>query len=116
MNVIYFAFIILILIVGIDFSEAKFSQGKDIVVSTDQDKKGCFINDMCLVSDDRIVVVDYENLSVKLLEVTTGQVLRQLQLQNGPWGVCRMSGDRVAVTVPYADMIQVYFVTFIIII
>ena len=71
---------------------------------------------MCLVSDDRIVAVDSANQSVKLLGVTTCHVLHRLQLQDTPWDVCRMSGDRVAVTLPYADMIQVYFVTFIIII
>ena len=115
MNVIYFAFIILILIVGIDFSKAKVSQGMDIVVRTDQDKEKCIISDICLVSDDRIVVVDYNNESVKLLEVTTGRVLHQLQLQDQPYGVCRMSGDRVAVTLPYDDMLQVSFCTFIVI-
>jgi len=61
------------------------------------------------------VVVDYENMSVKLLEVTTGRVLHKLTLQHQPWGVCRMSGDRVAVTLPDADMLQVSLCTFIVI-
>jgi len=100
----------------IDFSKAKVSQGKDIVVRTDQDKKGCYISDMCLLSDDRIVAVDNDNKSVKLLDVTTGRVLHQLQLQDPPCGVCSMSGDRVAVTLPDAYTIQVSFCTFFIII
>ena len=90
-----------------DFSKAKFSQVKDIVVRTDRDKEVSWITDMCLVSDDRIVAVDNVNYSVKLLEVTTGHMLHQLQLQNVPFGVCRTSGDRVAVTLPYAETIQV---------
>jgi len=72
---------------------------------------------MCLLSDDRIVAVDNDNKSVKLLDVTTGHVLHRLQLRDEPFGVCQLSGDRVAVTLPdtCTDMIQVYFVTFIII-
>ena len=69
---------------------------------------------MCLVADDRIVAVDNASQSVKLLEVTTGRVLHQLQLQDEPWGVCRMSGDRVAVTLPGVCRIQVSVFTFII--
>jgi len=68
---------------------------------------------MCLVSDDRIVAVDYENRSMKLIDVTTGRVLLQLELQYGPLGVCRMSSDMVAVTLPEADRIQVAFLTYI---
>jgi len=67
---------------------------------------------MCLVSDDRIVVIDFSNSSVKLVDVIAGRVLDQLKLQHQPWGVCRMSGDRVAVTLPDAHGIMVSFVTF----
>jgi len=109
-----FCFHNIIFIVDIDFAKAKFSQGKDIVVRTDQDKEECCISDMCLVSDDRIVAVDNANQSVKLVEVTTGRVLHRLQLQSQPWGVCRMSGNRVAVSLVIAKIIQVSFFTFII--
>jgi len=85
-----------------------------MVVRTDQDKEECFIRDMCLVSDDRIVAVDHVNMSVKLLEVTTGRVLHRLQLRDEPFGVCRMSDDRVAVTLPGVCRIQVSVFTFII--
>jgi len=110
--------IILIVDNVIDFSKAKVSQGKDIVVRTVQDIEVGFISDMCLLSHDRIVVVDSVNQSVKLVEVTTGRVLHQLKLQHGPVCVCRMSSDRVAVTLTGADRsyrIQVSLCTFIII-
>jgi len=81
------------------------------MVRTDRDERFCDISDMCLVADDRIVVVDRDNYSVKLLEVTTGHVLHQLQLQDEPWGVCRMAGDRVAVTLPLAKTVKVSFFT-----
>ena len=97
---------------AIDFCKAKFSQEKDIVFRTDQDKEGCYIIDMCLVSDDRIVAVDDNNRSMKLVEVTKGHILHQLKLQDKPWGVCLMSGDRVAVTLSGAGRIQVSFFTF----
>jgi len=50
---------------------------------------------MCLVSDDRMVVVDYVNIAVKMVDVTTGRVLHQLKLEDQPWGVCKMSVGRV---------------------
>ena len=93
----------------LDFSKVKFTPGESIRVRTDQDKEECRITDICLVSDDRIVVADCANQSVKLLEVTTGRVLHQLQLQDTPGAVCQMSGDRVAVT--EAGRIQVSLVT-----
>ena len=43
---------------------------------------------------------------MKLLDVTTGQILHRLMLQDRPRGVCRMSGDRVAVTLPLSGRIQ----------
>ena len=55
-----------------DLSKVNFTQREIIRVRTHQDEKECIITDMCLVSNDRIVVVDYNNMSVKLLEVTTG--------------------------------------------
>jgi len=94
----------------LDFS--KVTRGESIRVRTDQDDESCSITDMCLVADDRIVVVDHANLSVKLLDVTTGQVLHRLQLQDKPLGVCRMSGDRVAITLLRPGGIQVSFFTF----
>jgi len=97
----------------LDFSKVKLTRGESIRVSTDQDKEPCWINGMCLVSDDRIVAVDYNNMSVKLVDVTAGRVLHQLQLKYLPCGVCRMSGDRVAVTLPDAVTIKVSVYTFI---
>ena len=69
---------------------------------------------MCLVSDDRIVVADLSNKSVKLLEVTTGHVLHRLQIKGILQGVCLMAGDRVAVTLTGVRRIQVLFFTFMI--
>jgi len=68
---------------------------------------------MCLVSDDRIVGVDRENNSIKLVDVTAGRMLHRLQLQDKPWHVCLMPGDRVAVTFPSAERIKVSFFPFI---
>ena len=64
---------------------------------------------MCLVSDDRMVVVDGANIAVKLVDVTRGHVLHQFNLGDQHWGVCKMSGGRVAVTLPLARRIKVPF-------
>jgi len=42
--------------------------------------------------------MDKANIAVKLVDVTVGSVLHQLKLEDQPWGVCKMSVGRVAVT------------------
>jgi len=90
----------------LDFSKVKFLQVKSISVRTDQDHNTCNITDMCLVSDDRMVMADGVNRSIKLVDLTTGRILHRLELEDCPFGVCKMFGDRVAVTL-LAGMIKV---------
>ena len=61
---------------------------------------------MCLLCGNKVVLADYYNTSLKLVDGTTGNIFYQLTLQETPQGVCSMSGDRVAVTT--GDTIQVY--------
>jgi len=87
---------------------------QQIIKVRTENKEVFWVKDMCPLSDNTIVMVDFYNSSLKLVDGTTGNIIHQLTLQNHPHGVCAMSGDRVAVT--YGDRIQVYISSSVIII
>ena len=62
---------------------------------------------IALQTSDRLVVTDSYNCSIKLVDIVLHKVLHQLKLNSLPWGVCCLPGNRVAVTLPFSDMILI---------
>jgi len=62
---------------------------------------------MALLSTDRLVVGDYRNQSVKLVDVVQDKVLHQLEVDGKPTSVCSLPEARVAVTLPYKNGILI---------
>jgi len=62
---------------------------------------------MALLSSDRLVVLDYKNQSVKLLDVVHHKVLHQLEVDGMPTSVCSLPEARVAVTLPFINRILI---------
>jgi len=52
---------------------------------------------MALLTSDRLVVGDYSNQSVKLVDVVQDKVLHQLEVDGNPLSVCSLPGNRAAV-------------------
>jgi len=71
-----------------------------IPVKTAMDREDPYLTSIALLTSDRLVVVDYNNQSVKLVNVVQGKVLHQLEVGNMPSSVCSLPGSRAAVTLP----------------
>jgi len=95
----------------IDFTKVKLSRNADINTKSATDRHDCDITDLAVLPDDLLLVADRANLSVKLADPASGQLLDQLRLSGDPWGLCLLPGDRAAVTIPEKCMIQTISVT-----
>lgn len=55
---------------------------------------------IALLTIDRLVMTDCSNASVKLVDVDQHTILDQLKVDGKPWGACRLSESKAAVTLP----------------
>jgi len=83
----------------------------DIKIKSATDRRGCYITDLAVLPGDFLLLADRNNQSVKLADPASGQLLDQIQLPGEPYGLCLLSGDRAAVTIPFKSMIQTISVT-----
>ncbi|KAH3717135.1 hypothetical protein DPMN_059914 [Dreissena polymorpha] len=60
--------------------------------------KNCYIEAICVLSDDEILVADNDNKKVKLLNHQY-QVVGHCDLNGDPWDMCKITPSEVAVTV-----------------
>ncbi|XP_052778831.1 uncharacterized protein LOC128216305 [Mya arenaria] len=89
-----------------DLSQAKFSRQPDISVKTASDNKTCHLTGVARLPGDRLLLTDFNNLSVKLVNTETNTMLSQVKLPDQPWDLCLLPGDRAAVTLPCEWKIQ----------
>ena len=62
---------------------------------------------MALVPDNKMVLCDFNNNQVKLVDLKSGRLVSSLRLSAQPWDMCAIPGRKVAVTLPFKDEIQV---------
>jgi len=79
----------------------------DIPVKESSDKTSPYLTGMVLVPDKKMVLCDFHNYSVKLVNLESGCLVSSLRLSSQPWDVCAIPGQQVAVTLPCEGMIQV---------
>ena len=95
----------------IDFTKVKLSRSAAIKVKSATDRHLCNITDLAVLPGDILLLADSNNLSVKLVDPASGQLLDKLQLPGQPHGLCLLPGDRAAVTIPGMSRIQTISVT-----
>ncbi|XP_052818301.1 uncharacterized protein LOC128244326 [Mya arenaria] len=78
----------------------------DINVRASSDQNSCEITASALLSTGLFLLTDFENCSVKLVDVTTHTVTSRIELPGEPWDVCVLPDDQAAVTLPDKSMIQ----------
>ncbi|XP_052816982.1 E3 ubiquitin-protein ligase TRIM71-like isoform X2 [Mya arenaria] len=94
-----------------DLSTVAWKKEKDINVRTSLDKITCWINASALLSPGLVLLSDYNNCSVKLVDLTTRTVTSRLQLPGNPGHVCVLPDDQAAVTLMNNSMIQLMSTT-----
>jgi len=75
------------------------------------DTGNCWVADMAVLPSSNLLVADWGNQSVKLVDVLTGCLLSQVQLPGRPYKLCLLPGDRAAVSLPDEKVIQILSVS-----
>ncbi|XP_060568906.1 E3 ubiquitin-protein ligase TRIM71-like [Ruditapes philippinarum] len=78
----------------------------DICVKTSKDKLRFWITGMTLLTPDLLIITDYFNNAVKMVDTSSQSVSDQLQLDAGPWDITTVTSTELAVTLPYKQTIQ----------
>ncbi|XP_060564058.1 uncharacterized protein LOC132723371 [Ruditapes philippinarum] len=79
----------------------------DICVKTSEDKETmCGISGITSLSSDTLVIADYHNMAVKMVDTSSQSVSDQLQLDGKPWDITRLTFTELAVTLPFIQTIQ----------
>ncbi|XP_045172893.2 uncharacterized protein LOC123534633 [Mercenaria mercenaria] len=78
-----------------------------IDVKTPSDKYGCRLTGIDTIGEDNIVVADYSNKNIKIIDVKQKKVLSVLNLSSEPWDVALLPGAQFAVTLPNEKLIQI---------
>jgi uncharacterized protein YxjI len=75
-------------------------------VKTSKDKLGCYIRGMTLLTPDLLIITDCYNNAVMMVDTSSKSVSDQLQLDDGPWDITRVTSTELAVTLPVKQTIQ----------
>ena len=82
-----------------------------ICIKTSNDSKNCSISGMTLLSPNFLIITDYDNMAVKIFGISRMSVLDQYYLDSKLYDVSSVSHDKIAVTIPYKQAIQLMSVS-----
>jgi len=72
---------------------------------------GCLITGSVMLPDDKLILADWHNHKVKLLNLLTSTVTAEMKTSAAPFNITNINGNTVAVTVPYSRKIMFVKVT-----
>jgi hypothetical protein len=78
----------------------------EICVKTPKDKEKCYITGMTLLTPDLLIITDYNNKAVKMVDTSSQSVSDQLQLVGEPSDITTVTSTELAVTLPIKHTIQ----------
>lgn len=84
---------------------------KDINVKVNEDEMECFIMKMTMLTTDTLVVADFNNKSLKIVDLTANVVKDRLKLEAHPIGLSMICKDQVAVVLEKKCKIQIVSVS-----
>ena len=90
-----------------DFKKVKLTKKMKIDVWSLADMKSCSVGDMVVLSTCNILLTDWNNESLKIVDVQTGRMLSVVQLLSSPDSLCLLPGNRAAVTLIKKKEIQI---------
>jgi len=86
-------------------TELPWKMDVDVKAPTDTDR--CDVADMVVLPSSNLLVADFKNKSVKVVDVQTGCLLSHLHLPGYPYSLCLLPGDRAAVSLPFMRNIHI---------
>ncbi|XP_052778977.1 uncharacterized protein LOC128216447 [Mya arenaria] len=89
-----------------DLSQSQFRKLPDIPVKALTDTNDCCLSSVVLLPGDRLILADWYNCSIKLVDTLTNRVVSKVNLPGDPWDLCLLPGDRAAITLPGLKKIQ----------
>ncbi|XP_052783164.1 uncharacterized protein LOC128219394 [Mya arenaria] len=81
-----------------DLTKLRFTPAVDIPVRSPTDDLICHLSGILHLAGSRLLLADFHNKNVKLVDMQTNNLVSQISLPGCPWDICLLSGDRVAVT------------------
>ena len=72
---------------------------RDVSCKTGGDTSDCRLIGSVLLPDDKLVLTDYKNHKVKLLDTRQSKVVADLKVGNYPFGICKVTDTQVAVAI-----------------
>jgi uncharacterized protein YxjI len=78
----------------------------EICVKTSKDESRCHITGMTLLTPDLLIITDFYNKAVKMVDISSQSVSDQLQLDDKPWDITTVTSTELAVTLPDTQTIQ----------
>ncbi|XP_060578593.1 uncharacterized protein LOC132735634 [Ruditapes philippinarum] len=78
----------------------------EICVKTSKYSLDCYITGMTLLTPDLLIITDYRNKAVKMVDTSSKSVYDQLQLDAEPWDITRVTSTELVVSLPDIQTIQ----------
>ncbi|XP_053405682.1 uncharacterized protein LOC123551296 [Mercenaria mercenaria] len=91
---------------AVDVKSRQTSHQGEICVQTSKDKGRCCIPRMTLLTPDLLIIIDWRNYAVKMVDTCSQSVTAQLQLDTEPCDVTSVTSIELAVTLPQKQNIQ----------
>jgi hypothetical protein len=93
------------------FRSRQCSQIDKIGIKTSQDRDNCLITGMTLLTPDLLIITDYHNNAIKIVDISIKSVQARHSFDSGPYDVTTVSQNEVAVTLPFHQTIQFFSVS-----
>ncbi|XP_053407735.1 uncharacterized protein LOC123547507 [Mercenaria mercenaria] len=84
----------------------KYSHQGSVSVKTTQDKNMCYVTGMALLTPSKLVLTDYNNQSIKMIDTNSNSISHQLKPETAPGDLTLVTRDQLAVTLPGKNKIQ----------
>ncbi|XP_052811906.1 uncharacterized protein LOC128239335 [Mya arenaria] len=85
-----------------DMMSLTFTSTQDILVKSPSDTKICLLKDVLLLSDDRLLLSDSSNGTMKIVDLKTSSLTSEVNVPGVPWGMCHIPEDMVALSVTHS--------------
>ncbi|XP_052811791.1 uncharacterized protein LOC128239264 [Mya arenaria] len=86
-------------IVSNDLTRLKFTSAPEILVRPPSEFRNCWLNDILLLSGDRLLLNDISTRTLKIIDLKTSSLTSEVNVPGMPWGMCHIPGDKVAICV-----------------